>query len=596
MAEKNSIPTRAQSDPATQWRTQDIFPGDGAFLEAVERLRAQGMALAEYRGKLGEEEALLAFLQESDRLTELLCDVSSYAGLKADEDTANATYQSYSGMVQSMLVELSAALAFATPELLALGDAVLEPLDRNPQLAPYRKYLEDILRQRDHILPEREEVLLSLAGELAAAPEEAFSMLNNADMKFGTIRDEQGDEVQLTHGRYIQFLESEDRRVRRDAFEALYKVYGEHSNTLASLLCSHVRKNKFLCTARSYGSSLEMCLDGNKIPPAVYHSLIEAAHSAFPAFYDYMELRRQALKLDELHMYDLYTPMVHNPFKQLTYEQAQQMVLEAVAPLGEEYCGRIKRAYSEGWIDVYENEGKRSGAYSNGNATCHPFVLLNHTDNLESAFTLAHELGHALHSDYSNENQIPTYRNYSIFMAEVASTVNEALLLRHLMKRGSKEELAYLYNHYLEQFRATLFRQTMFAEFELKIHEIVEGGEPLTSELLDDLYGGLCAEYFGPGVVQDAQIRKEWSRIPHFYYDFYVYQYATGFAAAQAIADRILNGDGAADYLEFLKLGDSVYPLEALRVAGVDLATPQPVQQALKVFEQTLRQLAEVLE
>ncbi|NLT58116.1 MAG: oligoendopeptidase F [Clostridiales bacterium] len=588
---KKALPTRAESDPTHQWRTADIYPSDQAFLAAVEQLRAAGAELAAYRGTLAQPGRLLAFLQRADQLGLLMGDAGSYAGLRADEDTANATYQRYEGMMSSLSVELSASLAFFTPEVLAMADRIPELLAQDGALEVYRKHLEDILRQKDHILPEREEYLLSLAGEIAGAPEEVFSMLNNADMRFGSIQDEDGDEVELTHGRYLHFLESADRRVRREAFETLYAVYLGHRNTLAALLNAHVSKNKFHKIARRYGSTLEMCLDGNRIPPAVYHSLIGAVRDGHPAFYRYMDLRRRALGLDALHMYDLYVSIVKNPFKQLTYSQAQALVLEAVRPLGEDYCRRIERAYREGWIDVYENRGKRSGAYSNGNPTCHPFVLLNHQDNLESAMTLAHELGHALHSDYSNEAQPPVYRNYSIFVAEVASTVNEALLLEHLMATSEGEALAYLHNHYLEQFRATLFRQTMFAEFELAVHAEVEGGGTLTPDLLDELYGGLCAAYFGEGVTLDPQIRAEWSRIPHFYYDFYVYQYATGFAAAQAIADRILHHGGAEDYLAFLKLGDALPPLEALKVAGVDLTTPAPVTAALRRFEASVEQL-----
>ena len=597
MSEKKQPPRREQANPAFLWRTQDIFDGDEAFLQALEQLKSHTRELAAYQGKLKDPKTLLSCLKQMEQMQELAGNVGSYAALKSDQDTANPTYQGYVGLVSSAGVELSAATAYFTPEILSLADQIEQMMNACPALALYRKYLDDILRQRAHILPEREERLLSLSGEMADAAGEVFSMLNDADLRFGEIEDEDGDMVALTHGRYIHFLESTDRRVRKDAFETLYRVYGQHSNTLASLLNANERKNKFYKQARGYDSCLQMCLFENHIPESVYHSLIEAVHGAFPAFYDYMALRRRALGLEQLHMYDLYVPVTDNPYKKVSYEQAWELVIEALAPLGEEYGALLRRAKDEGWIDVYENEGKRSGAYSNGTPTCHPFVLLNHQDNLESAFTLAHELGHALHSYFSNREQPPIYRGYSIFVAEVASTVNEALLLRHLERQAGEDrkKRAYLCNHALEQFRATLFRQTMFAEFELQTHEIVEEGRSLTPELLDELYGSLCTSYFGEDVALDPEIRKEWSRIPHFYYDFYVYQYATGFAAAQALSQRILTEHGADDYLRFLSLGNRVPPLEALKVAGVDLTTPAPVTQALALFAQRVEELGRLL-
>ena len=596
MSDRIQIPTREEADPAYQWHTQDIFEKDEGFLSALDRLKEMGKEFAAFRGKLHDSKMLLAYLELTEQVEELAGNVGSYAALKSDQDTANARYQGYMGQVSAIGVELSAATAFATPELLSLGDELVLMLDREPALAPYRKALMDVLRQKEHVLPEREERLLSLSGEMAGSAGEIFSMLNDADMSFGAVTDEKGREIPLTHGRYLHFMESADRRVRKEAFEKLYAVYREHRNTLAALLNAHERKNKFYKQARGYESCLEMCLFGNQIPKEVYHSLIQAVHGAFPAFYSYMELRKKALGVDALHMYDLYVPVVENPYGEISYEQAFELVKEALAPLGEEYAGLLCRAKDEGWIDVYENTGKRSGAYSNGTPTCHPFVLLNFQNNLESAFTLAHELGHAMHSYFSNREQRPIYRNYSIFVAEVASTVNEALLLRHLERRaqGDAKKLAYLANSALEQFRATLFRQTMFAEFELKTHEIVEQGGSLTPDLLDELYRNLCADYFGSGVVIDEQISREWSRIPHFYYDFYVYQYATGFAAAQMLSERILKG-GAPEYLRFLSRGDSVPPLDALREAGADLATEKPVADALALFAGKVRELEGLL-
>ncbi|MBQ3078310.1 MAG: oligoendopeptidase F [Clostridia bacterium] len=593
MAETKRLPRRSEGDPAFQWRTSDIYPTDEAFLQALDTLKTRIGDLAALKGTLGTADGLLSALCLFEQTGDLAGDIGSYAALKSDEDTKNATYQGYLGQVTAVLAEMGAATAFFVPEILDKAEEISHFVDTVPALQHYRKYLDDILHQRPHVLPEREEHLMSLMAEMSGSAEEIFSMLSDADMEFGTITDADGEPVQLTHGRYIHFLESTDRRVRREAFEALYKVYAAHSNTLAAILLAHERKNKFAKQARGYESCLAMCLYGNRIPTEVYHSLIEAVHEAHPSFYRYMALRKKALGLEELHMYDLYVPICENPYQKVSYDEAWEMVIEALKPLGEEYAVLLQKARTEGWIDVYENEGKRSGAYSNGTPTCHPYLLLNHQDNLESAFTLAHELGHAMHSYLTNHTQPPIYRGYSIFVAEVASTVNEALLLRYLQKEAGEDQkkLAYLTNHALEQFRATLFRQTMFAEFELKTHELVEQGLPLTPEVLDGLYGELCAAYFGDGVVQDALIRKEWSRIPHFYYDFYVYQYATGFASAQAIAGRILEQGGVEDYLRFLSAGDSLTPLEALKVAGVDLSTPQPVREALWQFDRLVEQM-----
>jgi len=585
----DKIPLRSEALKADCWRTEDIYTGEAQFKAAVAKISELGKKLAGYKGKLKTE--LLAALKLSDEISLLLADTYSYAALRSDEDTADAARQRDLGLISGVAVEVSTAASYITPEILSIKDK----LPKTPGLEVYKKHIDDILRRGEHILPEREERIMALSGETSGAAGDVFSMLVDADMHFGVIKDETGREVELTHGRFVRFLESKDRAVRKDAFDTLYKVYSEHRHTLAALLNAHDHKNKFYKLARGYKSCLEMCIDDGNIPPTVYHGLIEAAASGFPDFYKYMELRRRALQLSELHCYDLYVPFVENPYGDIPYKRAKELVLAALAPLGEDYLSVIRRAFDEGWIDIYENKGKRAGAYSNGNPQCHPFILLNYQGNLDSVFTLAHELGHAMHSYLSNKAQPTCYREYGIFVAEVASTVNEALLQYYLMGIGTKEEQLYLQNHALEQFRATFFRQTMFAEFELATHEVVEGGDVLTAEGLCETYRGLLEKYFGPKVVQDPGIELEWSRIPHFYYDFYVYQYATGFAAAQTLAGRIVKGEGVDNFLKFLSLGSSYDPLDALRVAGVDLESPQPIKEALRIFGQTVSGMSKTL-
>ncbi|HWP80871.1 MAG TPA: oligoendopeptidase F [Candidatus Acidoferrum sp.] len=583
------IPLRSEAQKCDCWSTNDIYAEDALFKAAVAKLSELGHRLAGYKGKLKTE--LLAALKLSDEISLLLADTYSYAALRADEDTGDAARQRDLGLISGVAVEVSALVSYMTPEILSIKDK----LPKTPGLEVYKKHIADIIRQGEHILPEREERIMALSGETAGSAGDVFSMLVDADMHFGLVRDENGREVELTHGRFVRFMESKDRRVRKDAFDATYKVYGEHRHTLAALQNAHDHKNKFYKLARGYKSCLEMCIDDNNIPPAVYHGLIKAAGGGFPDFYKYMELRRRALQLSELHCYDLYVPFVENPYGDISYSKAKELVLAALAPLGEEYLAVIRRAFNEGWIDIYENKGKRAGAYSNGNPQCHPFILLNYQGNLDSVFTLAHELGHAMHSYLSNKTQPACYREYGIFVAEVASTVNEALLQHYLMGIATKEQRLYLQNHALEQFRATFFRQTMFAEFELATHEEVEGGAVLTAEGLCETYKGLLKKYFGPEVVLDPGIEFEWSRIPHFYYDFYVYQYATGFAAAQTLAGRIVKGEGVENYLKFLSLGSSLDPLDALRVAGVDLESPQPVGEALRIFGETVAGMSKSL-
>ncbi len=572
------LPLRNEVPAAYKWDTGDIYKSKDEFYAAVQEVKRLGTELFAYKGKL--KESLLEALKLADKLSVLLSDAYCYAALRADEDTADDEAQKDLGLISAAAVEASTAASYMTPEILSIKNE----LPKTEGLELYDKYIADIIRKSAHVLPESEERILALSSEATGVAGDVFSMLTDADMEFGSIKGEDGKDVEVTHGRFVRFLESADRRVRKDAFDTLYKEYGEHRHTLAALLNSHCRKNKFYKTARNYNSCLEMCIDDGNIPKDVYLSLISAARSGFPSFYRYMELRKKALGVEELHMYDMYVPFCKNPFGKIPFDKAKEMMFEALSPLGDDYVEVLKRAFDEGWIDVYENKGKRAGAYSNGNPTAHPYILLNYQDNIDSVFTLAHELGHALHSYYSNQKQPVCYRNYGIFVAEVASTFNEALLQKYLMERANEEQKLYLLIHALEQFRATFFRQTMFAEFELKIHEEVEDGGSLTAGLLSEKYKGLLGEYFGENVVLDEGIELEWSRIPHFYYDFYVYQYATGFAAAQTLADRVLSGVGLKEYREFLAMGCFLDPLDALRHAGVDLSTEGPTSSALEVF------------
>jgi oligoendopeptidase F len=465
-------------------------------------------------------------------------------------------------------------------------------------LQVYEHYLDELLRQKEHTLSAQEEAILAQVAELANAPSEIFTMINNADMKFPEIIDEDGEVKELTHGRYIRFLESRERRVRQDAFKAMYETFKKQKNTLAATLNANVKKDIFYARVRRYPSVLEAALDKDNIPVSVYTNLIETIHEALPVFQRYLSLRKKVLGLDELHMYDLYVPLIED--RQITYgyEVATRLVRDSLKPMGEEYLAVVDQAFNNRWIDVYENVGKRSGAYSSGTYGTPPYMLLNYQGNLNDVYTLTHELGHSVHSYFSRESQPYIYSDYTIFVAEVASTLNEALLTHYFLeKTDDPTQRMVILNHYLESFRGTVFRQTMFAEFEKMIHEKAEAGEALTADRLNEWYYELNRTYFGPDVVIDEDIALEWARIPHFYYNFYVYKYATGFAAATALSQQIIHeGEAAVErYLSFLKSGGSDYPLELLKKAGVDMTSPEPVRQALKVFERTLSELEQLL-
>ena len=579
------------------WAIEDLYESDEAWEEDYKRLETKILELAAYEGHLGDgPEALLGMQRTWDELHMLAEKVYVYAGQRLHEDTDNGHYQNLAARAQGLLIKLSEAGAYIEPEILALPEGTVEKfLTENEALQVYRQYFENMIRRRQHVLDKEREELLAAIGELAEGPKDIFTMFNNADLRFPVIQGEDGEPVEVTHGRYMTLLQSSKRSVRQAAFEALYKTYGQYRNTLAAAYRANVKQEVFYAKARNYQSDLEAALNKSHIPVPVYDNLIQAVHEHLPQMHRYLELRRRFLHVEELHMYDLYTPMVSKKDGQkIPFEKAKEMVLQGLAPMGEEYVSLLREGFSSRWIDVYENKGKKSGAYSWGAYGTHPYVLLNHQDNLNSVFTLAHEMGHALHSWYSDAHQPYIYAGYEIFVAEVASTCNEALLIHHLI--GTTEdpkEKAYLINYFLEQFRTTLFRQTMFAEFEKITHNMQKQGETLTADRLCEVYYGLNRLYFGENMCVDREIEMEWARIPHFYTPFYVYQYATGFSAAIALSGKILKEGASAveAYKNFLKGGSSRCPLELLRTAGVDMEQKKPVEDALGVFARYLDEM-----
>ncbi len=581
----------AQQD---KWRIEDIYATDEAWEADYNECIRRAKEKCAYQGRLAESALILyQALKESDEADLLVEHVYVYAFMKYYEDTANAVYQEMSGRAQAAVTKLSEKYAFLTPEILAIDEKKMQEYLNSDTLALYRHALEDILVKKDHALSEKEERLLAMAGQVTASPNEIFSKFNNADVKFGTILDEDGNEVELTNGRYSVFMESNDRSVRENAFKALYRQYGNFKNTLAATYYANVKQACFYAKARKYDSTLQMYLSGSFIPEKVYHNLIETVHNNLDKMHAYVSLRKQVLGVDELHFYDIYAPMVSDITMKIPYEEAKDIALKALAPLGEEYLSKVKEGFESGWVDVYENTGKRTGAFSWGTYGVHPYVFLNYTDTLNDVFTLVHEMGHAMHTYYSNANQPYPYAGYRIFVAEVASTCNEALLMQYLLKNCTDaSEKKYLMNHYFEQFKGTLFRQTMFAEFEMITHKMAEDGEVLSAQALCDVYRKFNEEYFGEDMVIDDEIALEWSRIPHFYTPFYVYQYATGYSAAIAIASKIFKGDEKTlkGYKQFLSGGCSMHPIDLLKLCGIDMESPQVIQEALDVFGQLLEE------
>lgn len=593
----NQVLKRSEVPVEHRWKLEDLFPDQKSWDKEYDEVKQQLKKAADYHGKLNNAAAIKDCFALEDDISLHAERLYVYANMKHHEDTADPTYQALSEKAKKLSVEVSEALSFITPEILSLSAEQLQALVDDPQLAFYKRTLEEMVRQKAHVLSKPEEALLAQAGNISQAPGTIFGMLNNADMKFPKIKDENGEEVELTHGRYIQFLESKNRDVRKAAFEAMYATYAKQKNTIAAILSANVTKNIFYARARKYPSVLEMSLFGDNIPKEVYTNLIDTIHESLPLLHRYMSLRKKLLKVDELHMYDLFAPLVEEFDMKITYDDAKKTVKDSLKPLGDDYLKVLQQGFDNRWIDIYENEGKRSGAYSWGAYGTHPYVLLNHKDNLNSMFTLAHEMGHALHSYLSDANQEYRYAQYTIFLAEVASTLNEALLMDYLLKRTTDpKEKMYLLTYYADQFRTTVFRQTMFAEFEKIIHERAEAGEALTPQDLCKIYYDLNLQYHGKDMIVDKDIEMEWARIPHFYNSFYVYKYATGFSAATSFAKQILDeGQPAVDrYLGFLKSGGSDYSINILKRAGVDMSSPEPIKQAMSVFKSLLEQMEEL--
>ncbi|MCR4436874.1 MAG: oligoendopeptidase F [Clostridiales bacterium] len=591
-----TLPKREEISGGYKWKLEDIYSSNDRWEEDFSQVKALSGKIIRFKDHLAESAGtLLECLKEKDELLALNDKVFVYARMRRDENNGDPVYQALTDRAMALSTEAYAAVSFIVPEILRIPeDTLRDYMEGSDALKPYKQFMDEILRQKQHILSEREEELLALAAEVAQAPHDIFTIFNNADIKFPFIKDESGEEIEVTKGRYIKLLESKDRRVRQDAFHALYSSYHAHRNTLASMLINNIKKNRFFASVRKYGSSLEASLDSDNISTGVYDNLIDTVNKNLHLLHRYLELRKRALKVDRLHMYDLYVPLVEEPKTDIPYREALAMVEDGLKPLGDEYLGYLRQGFNSGWIDVYENEGKTSGAYSWGTYKTHPYVLLNYQGTINDVFTIAHEMGHALHSFYTNKTQPYIYSEYKIFVAEVASTVNESLLMRHLLNSTSdKGEKAYLLNHYLEEFRSTVFRQVMFAEFEKITHSWMEQGQALTAQSLNGIYRELNQKYFGNRVVVDEDIDIEWARIPHFYTSFYVYKYATGFSAATSLSRQILDEGGTAvnRYLEFLRSGSSDYPLELLKRAGVDLYTPKPVQDAFNVFEEILNEL-----
>ncbi|MGI6216099.1 MAG: oligoendopeptidase F [Coriobacteriales bacterium] len=595
------IESRDQIDLKYRWDLEAIFPTDEDFLSALKSASAYPDELEAFKGKISKSpQDLLGYLRVSENAGIELGKLANYAMRKSDEDTRESKYQDYSSRVMLLITQISRATSWSNSELLTLTEEEVEQMyEKCPELEHYRVLLNRIFRMRKHVLSPAEEALLASAQEMASQPENIFSLLNDADLKFDDAIDSNGESHPVTHGSYIPLMTSPDRVLRKSAYDSLYKTYGQFKNTCAATLNAQVKQLKFYSDARKYNSSLEYALDGNEIPPSVYTNLIDAVHDNLPAMHKYISLRKKTLGLDDLRYYDLYVPIVENVEMKFTYEQACDIILKALEPMGEDYLSMVREGLENRWIDVYENPGKRSGAYSAGGYGMHPYILMNFQGELDDVFTLVHEMGHSIHTYLSCQNQPPCYADYVIFVAEVASTCNESLLMNYLLDKATDpKEHAFLVNHFLEEFRGTVYRQTMFAEFELAVNEMAARGEGITADALCEKYAELNREYYGDEIEVDDSIALEWARIPHFYYEYYVYQYATGFSAAIALSRQILEeGEPAVRrYLDFLKGGSSKTPIELLKGAGVDMSTPEPVNEALKFFDSLVDELAKALE
>ncbi|MBT2688330.1 oligoendopeptidase F [Bacillus sp. ISL-47] len=595
------LPARNEIAAEDTWRLEDVFSTDDEWdkeYKEVEKLIPQA---GTYQGKLGASaETLYEALQFQDHLLSRLGKLYTYAHMRYDQDTTNSFYQGMDDRIKNLYSEAASTLAYIVPELLAVDEQKISGfLEEKKELQLYKHSLEEINLQRPHVLSAEQEALLAQASEVLGASSNTFGMLNNADLEFPSINDENGEEVEITHGRFIRFLESDDQRVRHDAFKAVYNTYGKFRNTFASTLSGNVKKDNFNARIRNYDSARHAALAANNIPESVYENLVNTVNNNLHLLHRYVKLRKKVLGVDELHMYDLYTPLVKEVKMEIPYNEAKDLILKGLKPLGEDYLRILKEGFDNRWVDIHENKGKRSGAYSSGTYGTNPYILMNWQDNVNNLFTLAHEFGHSVHSYYTRKHQPYPYGNYSIFVAEVASTCNEALLNDYLLKTiDDDKKRLYLLNHYLEGFRGTVFRQTMFAEFEHLIHTKAQSNEALTADSLTKAYYELNKKYFGEeDIVIDEEIGLEWSRIPHFYYNYYVYQYATGYSAATALSKQILDeGQPAVDrYIEFLKSGSSDYPIEVLKKAGVDMTSSKPIEDACKVFEEKLKEMESLL-
>lgn len=597
----NAIPERKDVSTENTWKLEDIFPDNEAWNREYEALKTLPEQLAAYQGKLGTDaDILLDFFKRNDEATVRLTALHSYANCRSDEDTANSVYIDMKGKAIQVWVAVSGATAFAAPEIIAISEDTLSQfLNDCPALHEYARSLYLIRRQTAHTLSPECEALLAATGEMAEGPENINGSLMDADLTFPSVTDKDGVEHTLTNGMLVPLLLQPDRTLRKNAFETYYKRLGEFKNTIAASLDACFKQLKFYASARHYDSMLEASLFAHEIPVSVYNSLIASVHANMEKMYAYVSLRKKRMGVEEIHMYDVYTPIVEDVAETIPFAEAKQTVLDALSVLGEDYTALLQEGFDNRWIDVYENKGKRSGAYSTSVSRPHPYVLLNHKDDLDSMFTLAHEMGHALHSYYSTKHQSVSTSNYVIFVAEVASTCNEVLLMRYLLQRTEdKTKRAYLLNHFLDQFKGTLYRQTMFAEFELAMAQMCENGEALTADALSEKYLALNRLYFGDEMVSDDEIALEWARIPHFFYNFYVFQYATGFSAAVAIANRILKEGKPAveDYKKFLSSGCASDPISLLKIAGVDMSTPAPVNSALALFGELVEELRSLSE
>lgn len=600
MQEKNSVPKRAEGDKKYQWHIEDLYATDALWEKDYHELEKSIGELAAFEGKLTEGvDTFLAYMDKKQETMKRFEKVYVYANQRYHEDTGNAFYQKLSARAQAISLKISSATVFEEPELLAAGRETVEKWFADcAEMKVYGRFFDELFRQQEHVCTKEIEGILAQVSDMSDDISNIFSMFNNADVKFPEVEGKDGEKIAVSHGRYGLLMESADRELRKQTFQSMYSQYDRYKNTLAATYSANLKNSTFFARVRNYESDLAMALDGGEIPVTVYTQLIATVRENLPLLHRYVRLRKKAMGLDEIHMYDLYAPMVEQAEMKVPFEEAKEMVKKGLAPLGEDYLQILSAGMDGGWIDVYENEGKRSGAYSWGAYGTHPYVLMNYQDNLNNVFTLAHEMGHSMHSWYSDQHQPYLYAGYRIFVAEVASTCNEALLMEYLLQNTeSRKEKAFLINYFLEQFKGTLYRQTMFAEFEKITHEMISRGEPLTAEVLGEIYYRLNEEYFGEEMVVDREISLEWARIPHFYTPFYVYQYATGYSAAIAISRRILSGDqNVVDgYRKFLSGGSSMNPIDLLKLCDVDMTTRTPVESALKVFEKLLDQMEELL-